>query len=34
VRDWTYMVQEQGVLALSEEISNEFYVIKGKTYLE
>jgi hypothetical protein len=27
------MVQEQGVLALSEEISNEFYVIKGKTYL-
>jgi hypothetical protein len=28
------MVQKQGVLALSEEINNVFYVIKGKAYLD
>jgi len=28
------MVQEQGVLALIEEISNDFYVTKGKAYLD
>jgi hypothetical protein len=34
VRDWTYIVQKQGVLAVSEVISDEFYILKDKEYID